>query len=296
MQQQYKILIFGGNGWIGGKIINLLKDNKEIEFECSQSRLENRSDIEKDIDKFQPTMIINCAGVTGRPNVDWCEDHKIETIRSNVIGTLNLVDIASQHKIHVTNFATGCIYQYDQQHPMGSGISFNEEDPYNYDGSFYSKTKAMVETLLKCYDNVLTLRLRMPISDHITNEPRNFISKIIKYQRVVNIPNSMSILYDLLPISIDMTLKGYKGIYNFVNPGVISHNEILNLYKNEIDQNFTYENFSEEEQSKILKAGRSNNQLDTKKLQLLYPNLDNIQVSIQKLFQRMKSFENVNNK
>jgi hypothetical protein len=24
--------------------------------------------------------------VTGRPNVDWCEDHKVETIRGNVIG------------------------------------------------------------------------------------------------------------------------------------------------------------------------------------------------------------------
>ena len=45
----------------------------------------------KDLEDFKPTHVLNCAGVTGRPNVDWCEDNKEATIRSNVIGTLNLV-------------------------------------------------------------------------------------------------------------------------------------------------------------------------------------------------------------
>ena len=51
---------------------------------------------------------------------------------------------------------------------------------------------------------MLILRVRMPISDDLS--PRNFITKISKYEKVVNIPNSMSVLYDLLPISIEMTL------------------------------------------------------------------------------------------
>ena len=84
-----------------------------------------------------------------------------------------------------------------------------------------------------------------------------------KYQKVDNVPNSMSILTDLLPTSIDMSIKKVSGIMNFVNPGVISHNEILDLYKEYIDPSFTYVNFSLEEQAKILKAGRSNNELDT---------------------------------
>lgn len=48
---------------------------------------------------------------TGRPNVDWCEDHKQETIRANVIGTVNLADAAFLRNIHVTVYATGCIYE-----------------------------------------------------------------------------------------------------------------------------------------------------------------------------------------
>lgn len=55
-------------------------------------------------------------------------------------------------------------------------------------------------------------------------------------------------------------------MYNFTNPGVISHNQILDLYKKYIDPEFTYTNFTLEEQSKILAAGRSNNELDSSKL------------------------------
>lgn len=47
---------------------------------------------------------------------------------------------------------------------------------------------------------------------------------------------------------------------------MISHNQILELYKKYIDPEFTWMNFSLEEQAKILAAGRSNNELDSSKL------------------------------
>lgn len=279
-------LVFGGStGWIGQKMVQLLKEQGK-EVYAAKSRLEDRNHIEKELDEIKPKYILNCAGVTGRPNVDWCEDHKIETIRSNVIGTLTLCDVAFLKGIHVTNYATGCIYEYDSTHTMENGVGFKEEDTPNFLGSFYSKTKAMVESLLINYPNVLTLRVRMPLSDDLA--PRNFITKITKYAKVVNVPNSMTILHDLLPISLKMTERELKGVYNFTNPGVISHNEILTLYKKYIDPNFTWQNFSLEEQAKILKAGRSNNYLDTTKLEKEFPGeIPPIQVGIEKLFQRM---------
>jgi nucleoside-diphosphate-sugar epimerase len=146
-----------------------------------------------------------------------------------VIGTLNLCDVAFMHNIHVTNFATGCIFEYDEKHPLGSGVGFTEDDEPNFGASFYSKTKGIVEKLLRFYPNVLTLRVRMPISDDLS--PRSFITKISKYAKVVNVPNSMTVLHDLLPVAIDMTEKGLLGVINFTNPGAISHNEILDLYK-----------------------------------------------------------------
>lgn len=107
-------------------------------------RMENRESVMDELDKYKPTHVLNVAGSTGRPNVDWCEYHKEETIRNNVIGTINLTDCCFLKKIHVTVFATGCIYIYDDVHPIG-GPGFLESDPANFAGSFYSETKAHVE-------------------------------------------------------------------------------------------------------------------------------------------------------
>ena len=256
-------LVFGKNGWIGGIVIRLLREKGYTVYEA-ESRLENMQDVAAELDKTKPDYVIDAAGLTGRPNVDWCEFHKEDVIRVNVVGTVALADACWKRKIPCTIYATGCIYEYNDSHPMGSGIGFTEEDEPNFKGSFYSYTKTLAEKLLREYSNVLLLRVRMPISDDLN--PRNFVTKISKYERVVDIPNSMSVLHDLLPASIEMTVHGLKGVYNFTNPGVISHNQILELYKKYIDPEFTWKNFSLEEQAKILAAGRSNNELDSSKL------------------------------
>jgi 3,5-epimerase/4-reductase len=167
--------------------------------------------------------------------------------------------------IHTNTYKPG-IYTYDNDHPIHSGIGFTETSPPNFTGSFYSLTKATTERLLtSAYShNVLVLRIRMPVSD--TLHPRSFVTKISGYEHVVNIPNSHSILHDLLPCSVILASHNETGVYNFVNPGAISHNQVLTLYKKYIDPGFTWKNFSLEEQAKILKADRSNCELDTGKL------------------------------
>ncbi|CAL9156956.1 unnamed protein product, partial [Musa hybrid cultivar] len=83
---------------------------------------------------------------SGRPIVDWCEDHRVdvETIRANVVGTLTLGDVCRERGLLLVNCATGCIFEYDGAHTLGSGAGFKEEDTPNLVGSFCSKTKAMV--------------------------------------------------------------------------------------------------------------------------------------------------------
>lgn len=132
---------------------------------------------------------------------------------------------------------------------------------------------------MKEYDNVCTLRVRMPISSDLNN-PRNFIYKICHYDNVVNIPNSMTILEELLPISIEMAKRNLTGIWNFINPGVVSHNEILEMYKEYIDSDFKWTNFTLEEQAKVIIAPRSNNELDASKLKKEFPELLSIKESL----------------
>lgn len=143
--QQLKFLIYGKTGWIGG-LLGKICQAQSISFEYGSGRLENRGSLEADIAAVKPTHVFNAAGVTGRPNVDWCESHKVETIRTNVVGTLTLADLCRDRGLVLINYATGCIFEYDAAHPLGSGVGFKEEDTPNFIGSFYSKTKAMVST------------------------------------------------------------------------------------------------------------------------------------------------------
>ncbi len=288
-----RFLVFGGKtGWIGKQVVELIKKEGHQAF-AAQSRLENREAIERELLRIKPDCVINTAGITGRPNVDWGEDNKQETIRANILGMLNLVDICYVHDIHCTTIGTGCIYEYDAKHQMNSGIGFTEQDQPNFHGSFYSHSKVMLDDLVRYYPNSLMLRLRMPVSSDLF--PRSFVTKITQYKKVVNIPNSMSILDDLLPLIHQMAARKLVGTYNFVNPGTLSHNEILDLYKEYVDPTFTYQNFTLEEQAKILKAGRSNCELDASKLLREFPQIPHVKDSIKNVFAKMKSGLKSNN-
>jgi 3,5-epimerase/4-reductase len=145
--------------------------------------------------------------------------------------------------------------------------------------------------IMKHYKNCLILRLRMPVSDDL--HPRSFVTKITKYERVVDIPNSNTILTDLLPASILMAEHGETGVYNFTNPGAISHNEVLSLFKEIVRPSFAWKNFTLEEQSKVIKAGRSNCMLDTTKLDAKLKeygySVPEVHEAYRKCFERMKA-------
>jgi len=144
---------------------------------------------------------------------------------------------------------------------------------------------------MKCYDNCLILRLRMPVSDDL--HPRSFVTKISKYEHVVDIPNSNTILTDLLPASILLADHGNVGIYNFTNPGAISHNEVLALFRDIVRPSFKWKNFSLEDQAKVIKAGRSNCKLDTTKLTTKLKeygyDVPEVHEAYKKCFERMKA-------
>ncbi|KKU77712.1 MAG: hypothetical protein UY05_C0075G0007 [Candidatus Peregrinibacteria bacterium GW2011_GWA2_47_7] len=159
----------------------------------------------------------------------------------------------------VLNCASGCVYEGDK-----GGEGYSEEDAPNFDGSYYSRTKAWSEHMLKDF-NVLQLRLRMPF-DSIPSE-RNFITKIVKYNKVISVPNSISVLEDFLKAAKVLIEKRATGVYNVTNPGTITHQEILDLYIELVDPTYHYELFSIEEMEKITKAKRSNCGLSVKKLE-----------------------------
>src|SRR5574338_1509284 len=62
------------------------------------------------IKDYQPDVLVNCIGKTGRPNVDWCESHKEETMSANVTLPLLLADACNRANVHLVQIGSGCIY------------------------------------------------------------------------------------------------------------------------------------------------------------------------------------------
>ncbi len=114
-------LVWGGNGWIASQLVHLLRQLNQT-VHTTTVRMENRESVQAELSRIKPTHVLNCAGVTGRPNVDWCEGNKEATIRSNVIGTLNLADCCYQRGIHCTIYATGCEYIYVMSHILSFSL------------------------------------------------------------------------------------------------------------------------------------------------------------------------------
>jgi 3,5-epimerase/4-reductase len=110
----------------------------------------------------------------------------------------------------------------------------------------------------------------------------------------------MSVLDELLPVLIEMALQGTVGTINLTNPGVISHNEILSMYKEIVDPEFTWENFTIDEQNLILASKRSNNGLNTNKLSNAVLSLKNqvlpIKEAVRNVLLRMKESKTKINK
>lgn len=110
------LLVWGKGGWIADQLHDLALD-QGMTVHSTNVRMENREEVCELLDAIKPTHVINCAGKTGRPNIDWCEDHKEDTILSNVIGTLSLLDACWRRGIHITMMATGCKYTSSEDVP-----------------------------------------------------------------------------------------------------------------------------------------------------------------------------------
>ncbi|MBI4148455.1 sugar nucleotide-binding protein [Candidatus Woesearchaeota archaeon] len=247
------ILIFGA-GYVAGKFKDALPHAV-----ITKTDITDGAAVARELEAHTPDVVINCAGKTGRPNVDWCETHQHETWQSNVLGPQVLAHACMARNIFFVHVGSGCVYSGDND-----GKGYSESDPPNFFDSYYSCTKTASEQALTLLP-VLQVRLRMPL-DGIPGQ-RNFVTKITSYAKVISVPNSISVMEDFIPAVLKLIDKKATGLYNLVNPGAITHQEILGIYKQEVDPSYKYTLFSVEELHKQTAAQRSNCVLSTKKLE-----------------------------
>lgn len=280
-----KWLIYGSNGWIGGMVKSFIQLQYPSDVIVDGlARVDNEKDVEKEIVDHRPDRVMSFIGRTHGPGystIDYLEQKGklVENVRDNLYSPMVLAILCKKHNVHFAYLGTGCIFTYN-----GDDNIFTEEDEPNFFGSGYSTVKGFTDRLMHFFeDSVLNLRIRMPIVGR--HHPRNFITKIVTYEKICSIPNSMTVLDELIPVMVDMAINKVVGTVNMTNPGVISHNEILEMYKKYVDPEKTWQNFTEEEQAKILLSGRSNNELDASTLKEMYPGVKNIRDSVEYLLQ-----------
>lgn len=283
-------LLYGGNGWIGKQLQHELIIQGHV-VSTSPFRLDNTTGVQDELDRLHPDRVICLVGRThgdGIATIDYLEQpgKLVENVRDNLYAPLSLGLLCKERGIHLTYFGTGCIFEYDAGHTEGSADGFKETDLPNFFGSSYSVVKGFTDRLMHLLESsVLNVRIRMPIVAEV--HPRNFITKITRYAKVCSIPNSMTVLPTLLPLLIRLIVGGETGTLNLTNPGVISHNEILTMYKEIVDPSFVWDNFTVEEQNAVLASKRSNNLLDTSRLQELCPDVMGIHEAVRKALKSM---------
>lgn len=283
-------LLYGGTGWIGQQFQHELL----VAGHCvslSTIRLDDTSAVADELDRLRPDRVVCLVGRThggGITTIDYLEQpgKLVENVRDNLYAPLSLGILCKEKGLHMTYLGTGCIFEYDAAHQDVEGAGFTEVDLPNFFGSSYSVVKGFTDRLMHLLP-ALNVRIRMPIVGAV--HPRNFITKITGYAKVCSVPNSMTVLPTLLPALVSLIVAGETGTLNLTNPGVISHNEILEMYKEIVDPAFTWENFTVEEQNAVLASRRSNNLLDTSRLQQLCPEVPGIHEAVRGALKDMVS-------
>lgn len=250
-----KILIVG-NGFIGKKLAARLPDSI-----LSNVYIESTYDVLAEVQLHKPKIIINAIGRTGIPNIDWCEDHKSQTLFANLTVPLIIARVCQDSGIKLVNIGTGCIYQ---------GGPFVENDFANYVQSYYSVSKYLAETALDGLRNILQIRVRMPIDAEA--HPRNLVTKLFGYKEVINELNSVTVIDDMIRAIDALILLNATGVYNVVNPQPVTHKEIIEIFEPYVGK---FKGKFIPTNQLITKAGRSNCVLDTTKLDRLGIRLTN---------------------
>lgn len=270
-------VIFGA-GFLGRKLEESIAGARLVRVDIS-----DRAAVAAALREHGATAVINAAGKTGQPNVDWCETHPQETQRANVVGALVLAEETAAAGAYLLHLGSGCIFYGDSPSPGGW-----REDDFANPSSFYSRTKYAADLVLSRLPNVAVARLRMPIDGEPGN--RNLITKLAGYRQVIDVANSVTIVKDLVTAAQGLLDRRAEGVFHVVNPGVMRHRDLLALYREIVDPSHACELIPNEQlvaRGLALKA-RSNCILSSTRLGAIGISLRPIDVALREAMEQYK--------
>ena len=264
------IYLLGGSGYVGTAYQALLqrkgvpfRNLRRAEFDYS-----NQAALTELLRREKPAFLINAAGYTGKPNVDACELHKAECVFGNAVLPGTIAAACTAAGVPWGHVSSGCIYSGSR----ADGAGFTETDTPNFTFrtnhcSFYSGTKALGEEVLAATPNVYLWRLRIPFNE--VENSRNYLTKLMRYARLLEAENSISQLDEFCAATFACWEKRVPfGTYNVTNPGHVTTHEVVELIKQSGVCPKDYMFFKDEDEFMHVaaKTPRSNCVMDSAKL------------------------------
>lgn len=223
------IYLLGGSGYVGHAYQALLT-KKGLAFRTLTRKELDYTHVElltEALRRDKPSFVINAAGYTGKPNVDACEIHKTECLQGNAVLPGIVAQACEATNTPWGHVSSGCIYTGAR----ADGGGFTEEDAPNFsfrqnNCSFYSGCKALGEEVLEGRPNVFVWRLRIPF-DNVDN-PRNYLTKLMRYDTLLQASNSISQLHEFCAATFACWEKRVPfGKYNITNPGFVTTSQVV---------------------------------------------------------------------
>ena len=142
------ILVTGAGGLLGSKLIKMSQDFVGT-YHSGKPRMDitSRKNVFSVLEKIRPSCVVHCAALT---DVDYCEDHKEEAHKVNVLGTKNIADACKAIGSKMVYLSTDFVFD-------GKKGRYKETDQPN-PTSVYSSTKLMGEHMVAQTDNSLICR------------------------------------------------------------------------------------------------------------------------------------------
>jgi len=216
-----KVLILG-KGFIGERL------QKELNCQITGAFIKSYQDAQGIVKQYQPKVIINCIGMTGKNNVDDCELDIDGVLLGNSFIPVILAEVALRNNIKLVHISSGCIFNYDYK--KNKPIREDSEDYFFK--LFYSRSKIYaekpLEVLARDY-NILIARIRIPLLN--AKHPKNVLDKLLKYKKVIDIPNSVTYIPDFVKAIKHLIKIDARGVYNLVNKGGLRYPDLMKIYQ-----------------------------------------------------------------
>jgi dTDP-4-dehydrorhamnose reductase len=223
-----KILILG-NGYIGKALYRELSGSFDTTI-VGRSDLDyhDESILSEYLMRADTDLVIGCFGFTGKPNIDEAESKKQECWNLNVQIPLRVNMLCANIGVGFIQISSGCIFDgYEKKWSELDVPNFGMFNP----SSFYSRCKHAFELASQDLPGTV-IRIRMPFGAE--NSDRSLLSKLLKYDNIINMQNSKTCIEDLAIavkqlIVQDTVFAVERMTYHMVNSDPLTTKDVISV-------------------------------------------------------------------